>query len=143
MRGSMAADGADIIDIGAESTRPYGTPSRSARRGVAAPRAGFAGGRPLGVPVSIDTMKPRGAWALGAGASIVNDVWGLQRDPDMARVVADHGVPVIAMHNRERADAPDIMADIEGLLRPHARNCAAAPASRAKISCSTLASASA
>ena len=68
----------------------------------------------LGVPVSIDTMKAEvAAWALAAGAAIVNDVWGLQRDPDMARVVAEHGVPVIIMHNREAADpAIDIMADI-------------------------------
>jgi len=51
--------------------------------------------------------------ALAAGASIVNDVWGLQRDADMARVVADHAVPVIVMHNRDAADpAIDIMADI-------------------------------
>jgi dihydropteroate synthase len=51
--------------------------------------------------------------ALAAGACIVNDVWGLQRDPDLARVVAEHAVPVIIMHNRETADpAIDIMADI-------------------------------
>jgi dihydropteroate synthase len=66
------------------------------------------------VPVSIDTMKaPVAAAALAAGASIVNDVWGLQRDPDMAGVVAQHAVPVILMHNRETADPSiDIMADI-------------------------------
>ena len=68
----------------------------------------------LGVPVSIDSIK--GAvvdWALGMGAAIANDVWGLQRDPDMARVVADRGVPVIVMHNRDEVDATvDIMQDI-------------------------------
>src|SRR5262249_10324645 len=53
------------------------------------------------------------AAAIAAGATIVNDVWGLQRDSDMARVVAEHAVPVIIMHNREAADpAIDIMADI-------------------------------
>jgi dihydropteroate synthase len=53
------------------------------------------------------------AWALAAGAAIVNDVWGLQRDPGMARVVAEHAVPVIVMHNRDRADpAIDIMQDV-------------------------------
>ena len=41
------------------------------------------------------------AWALEAGATIVNDVWGLQRDPDMARVVAEHGAPIVIMHNRD------------------------------------------
>jgi dihydropteroate synthase len=68
----------------------------------------------LGVPVSIDTMKAQvAAAALQAGASMVNDVWGLQRDPDMAGVVARHGVPVIIMHNRDTADpAIDIMADM-------------------------------
>ena len=76
------------------------------------------------MPVSIDTMKAEvAAWALETGAAIVNDVWGLQRDPDMARVVAEHRVPVIVMHNREPADpAIDIMADIDGLLRQLARD---------------------
>src|SRR6202008_2158939 len=88
----LAVDGADILDIGAESTRPYGG----------------------AVPVSIDTMKASVASvALEAGASIVNDVWGLQRDPDMARVVAEHTVPVIIMHNRDSVDpAIDIVADV-------------------------------
>jgi len=111
----MVAEGADIIDVGAESTRPYGTATavslnEEARR-LEPVLAAVAG---LGVPVSIDTMKaPVAASALAAGASIVNDVWGLQRDPDMAGVVARHGVPVIIMHNRETADpAIDIMADI-------------------------------
>jgi dihydropteroate synthase len=65
-------------------------------------------------PVSIDTMKASVArWALDRGAVIVNDVWGLQRDPDMAHVVADHGAVVVVMHNRTSADpAIDIMADI-------------------------------
>jgi dihydropteroate synthase len=53
------------------------------------------------------------AWALETGAAIVNDVWGLQRDPDMARVVAEHDAPVIVMHNREAADPRiDIVADV-------------------------------
>jgi dihydropteroate synthase len=111
----MVAEGADVIDVGAESTRPYGsaTPvssSEEARR-LEPVLAAVAG---LGVPVSIDTMKAQvAAAALAAGASMVNDVWGLQRDPDMAGVVARHAVPVIMMHNRESADpAIDIMADI-------------------------------
>ena len=68
----------------------------------------------LGVPVSIDTLKAAvAAWALDQGAAIVNDVWGLQGDPDMARIVAERGVPVIIMHNREAADpAIDIIADV-------------------------------
>jgi dihydropteroate synthase len=114
----MAADGADILDIGAESTRPYGgnrpvTADDEHRRLEMVLPAVAA----LGVPVSIDTMKASVAdWALRNGATIANDVWGLQRDPDMARVVAAHGVPVIVMHNREKPDAPDIMADLHAFF---------------------------
>jgi dihydropteroate synthase len=102
----LADEGADIIDVGAESTRPYGgavpVSLDEERDRLAAVLPAIVG---LGVPVSIDTMKaPLAAWALGAGAAIVNDVWGLQGDPDMARVIADHGAPVIIMHNRDKAD---------------------------------------
>ncbi len=111
----LAAEGADILDVGAESTRPYGGAVRVAldeerqRLDPILP-AVIA----LGTPVSIDTLKaPVAAWALEAGAAIVNDVWGLQRDPDMARVVAEHTAPVIIMHNRDSADpAIDIVADV-------------------------------
>jgi dihydropteroate synthase len=111
----MVAGGADIVDVGAESTRPYGSAvpvplDEEIRRLTPV----LPGAVALGVPVSIDTMKAKvAAWALAAGAAIVNDVWGLQRDSDIARVVADHGVPVIIMHNRHAADPSiDIMADI-------------------------------
>ncbi len=111
----MVAEGADIIDVGAESTRPYGgmrpvtTEIERARLEPVLPA--LVG---LGPPVSIDTMKATVAdWAIRQGAAIANDVWGLQRDPDMARVVADHGVPVIVMHNRDKADpAIDIVEDM-------------------------------
>jgi dihydropteroate synthase len=111
----MVAEGADVIDVGAESSRPYGTATPvSLNEEVQRLEPVLAAVAGLGVPVSIDTMKARvAATALAAGASIVNDVWGLQRDPDMAGVVAQHAVPVIVMHNRESADpAIDIMADI-------------------------------
>jgi dihydropteroate synthase len=72
----------------------------------------------LGRPVSIDTMKAEVAeWALRQGAAIVNDVWGLQRDPGMAGVVARNRVPVIVMHNRDAAEARiDIIADIDAFF---------------------------
>jgi dihydropteroate synthase len=111
----MIAEGADIVDIGAESTRPYGSAQPvSAAEEMQRLRPVLGEVVALGAPVSIDSMKSAVvAWALGAGAAIVNDVWGLQRDSDMAKVVAEHGVPVIAMHNRDRADASiDIMQDI-------------------------------
>jgi dihydropteroate synthase len=111
----LAAEGADIIDIGAESTRPYGgarpVSLEEERERLEAILPAVA---TIGIPVSIDTLKAKvAAWALDAGASIVNDVWGLQRDPDMARVVAAHDAPVIIMHNRETADPTiDIIADV-------------------------------
>jgi len=111
----MIAEGADLLDIGAESTRPYGgavaVPIAEEMRRLGPVLPAIVG---LGVPVSIDTMKAEvAAWALAAGAAIVNDVWGLQRDGELARVVAQHAVPVIIMHNREAADpAINIVADI-------------------------------
>ena len=110
----MIADGADIIDIGAESTRPYGAEPVSADQELKSLQPILADVVSLGVPVSIDSMKAAVvAWALDAGASIANDVWGLQRDPEMARLLATRRSPVIVMHNRDRADAGiDIMRDI-------------------------------
>ena len=111
----LAAEGADILDIGAESTRPYGGAVRvSVDEERARLEPVLTEVMALGCPVSVDTMKaPIAAWAVDLGAAIVNDVWGLQRDPDMARVVAERGVPVIIMHNRDAADpAIDIVADV-------------------------------
>jgi dihydropteroate synthase len=111
----MIAEGADIIDIGAESTRPYGAPQPvSAEEELQRLRPVLGKVAALGTPVSIDSMKSAVvAWALDAGAGIANDVWGLQRDPEMAHVIAAHNAPVIVMHNRDRADpAIDIMRDI-------------------------------
>ena len=111
----LVVDGADILDIGAESTRPYGgavpVPLEEEIRRLAPVLPTAVA---LGTPVSIDTMKAKvAAWALASGAAMVNDVWGLQHDGDLARVCAEHAVPVIIMHNREAADPSiDIMADI-------------------------------
>jgi dihydropteroate synthase len=111
----LAAEGADILDVGAESSRPYGNavavPLDEERARLTPILPAVIG---LGIPVSIDTMKAAiAAWALDAGAAIVNDVWGLQRDPDMAHVVAAHDAPVIVMHNRDSADPRiDIIADV-------------------------------
>jgi dihydropteroate synthase len=111
----MVAEGADIIDIGAESTRPYGDAQPvSDEEELNRLRPVLAEIVSLGVPVSIDSMKsPVVTWALEAGAVIANDVWGLQRDPGMAGLLAAHNAPVIVMHNRDRVDADiDIMKDI-------------------------------
>ena len=115
----MIAEGADVLDIGAESTRPYGgavavSMAEEMRRLAPILPTVVA----LGVPVSIDTMKAEvAAWALAAGAAIVNDVWGLQRDSELPRLVAQRAVPVIIMHNREAADPSiDIIADISAFF---------------------------
>jgi len=115
----MAGEGADILDVGAESTRPYvgakpvGLDDELARLAPVLPEVVR-----LGLPISIDTIKAKvAAFALERGAAILNDVWGLQRDPDMARVASEHGVPVIVMHNRETVDpALDIMADVRAFF---------------------------
>ena len=72
----------------------------------------------LGVPVSIDSMKASvAAFALETGATIANDVWGLQRDPAMSQLVAARNVPIVIMHNRDEADqAIDIMKDISAFF---------------------------
>ncbi|MCX7309176.1 MAG: dihydropteroate synthase [Afipia sp.] len=110
----MIAEGAAILDIGAESTRPYGAAPVTADEEMQRLRLILPKVAALGVPVSIDTMKAGvAAWALDSGATIVNDVWGLQRDSDMAKVVAERNVPVIMMHNRDTVDPSlDIMKDI-------------------------------
>jgi dihydropteroate synthase len=115
----MIVEGADLVDVGAESTRPYGGAAPvAADEEVRRLTPVLASVVALGVPVSIDTMKAEVAhWALDLGAAIVNDVWGLQRDPNMARIVAARGAPVIIMHNRTQADpAIDIMRDIEAFF---------------------------
>ncbi|GEP08660.1 dihydropteroate synthase [Methylobacterium gnaphalii] len=111
---ALAGEGAALVDIGGESTRPGHVPvsAEDEQARVVPVIAALAGH--LSVPISIDTYKAStAAAALNAGAAIVNDVWGLQRDPDIARVAAEHGAPVIAMHNRETIDPGiDIVADM-------------------------------
>lgn len=111
---NLVAEGADILDVGGESTRPGATPV-SAEDEIARvlPVLKAVAAR-VSVPVSIDTYKAETARvALDAGAKIVNDVWGLQREPEIATVAAHHGAPVIAMHNRLEVDPTlDIVADM-------------------------------
>ncbi len=116
----MAADGADVIDIGAESTRPYGATAVSAaeemERLLPVVERVLAA---VPLPVSVDTYKAAVAEeALKLGAHLVNDVWGLQRDEAMAGVVARYGVPVVVMHNQEgTAYAGDVLAAVAAFLR--------------------------
>lgn len=111
---ALVAEGAALVDIGGESTRPGHVPvSAEEEQARILPVIRDLAPR-LPVPISVDTYKASTARvALEAGARIVNDVWGLQREPDIARVAADHGAPVMIMHNRETIDpAIDIVADM-------------------------------
>jgi dihydropteroate synthase len=130
----MIAEGADIIDIGAESTRPYGGAEPvSVEEELKRLRPILAEVVALGIPVSIDSMKSAVvAWALDAGAVIANDVWGLQRDPDMAPLVAARRSPVIVMHNRVDAGL-DIMQDIAAFFARSLEIAAKAGISRENI----------
>ncbi len=115
---SFQSDGADIIDVGGESTRP-------GHRSVAVERelervvpAIERIAREVDLPISVDTWKAEVArQALAAGASVVNDVWGLRRDPEMA-LVAARAEAVVLMHNQETADyRGDVVAAVVGGLR--------------------------
>ena len=111
----MVAEGAAIVDVGGESTRPghVAVPEDEELRRVVP--ALEALGAELDAPISIDTSKARVAReAARLGACVINDVWGLQRDPDMADAVAETGSAVVIMHNREEKDAAiDILDDVE------------------------------
>lgn len=118
----MVADGADLLDIGGESTRPGHDPVDAATERarvvpiVAAVRAALPD-----TPISIDTAKPEVAEAaLAAGADLLNDVWGTAAEDTMASVAAAHGVPLVVMHNRVEARyrslIPEVLADLQGAI---------------------------
>ncbi|MFZ4454542.1 dihydropteroate synthase [Salibacterium aidingense] len=109
----MVEQGADIIDVGGESTRPGSTKvdGEEERRRVLPVLEELAD--QLTVPISIDTYKAETArQALEAGADIINDVWGAKADPEMAETAAAYDVPIILMHNRENINYNEIMQDI-------------------------------
>src|SRR2546425_1576656 len=112
----MEQDGADLIDIGGESTRPetWGGPGLRAEEELSRviPVVELVAAA-VAVPVSIDTYKAQVAErALAAGATLVNDVWGLRRDPAMAGAVSHAGVPVVLMHNKPGGGYRDLMGEI-------------------------------
>ena len=114
----IVQEGADILDIGAESTRPM-------HEGVSAEEEWHRLEPVLKtllervvIPISVDTYKASvAAKALEAGAHMINDVWGLQKDPDIARVVGDYQAPVIVMHNQDGTTYHHLMGDILTFLR--------------------------
>ncbi len=99
----MEADGADILDVGGESTRPGSTPvarEEELERVIPVIRA-LA--QEVSIPISIDTYKSDVArQALDAGASIVNDVWGGRMEPEILRIAAERNAPIVLMHNRSK-----------------------------------------
>jgi dihydropteroate synthase len=112
----MTLEGADLVDIGGESTRPGHVviAAEEEWERVRPVLEGLSEGSAPVPPVSIDTWKAEVARrAVAAGASIINDVWGFQRDPAIAHVAAETGAAAILMHNRDSVDASiDIVADI-------------------------------
>jgi dihydropteroate synthase len=115
----MVAEGADIIDVGGESTRPGHAPVNSSQEleRVAAVVAAIRRRLP-GVPISIDTSKPSVAEAaLAAGADIVNDVAGVTHGAGLAPVAAAADAPYIVMHNRPQPVYVDVVAEVVEDLR--------------------------
>ncbi|MEE1242979.1 MAG: dihydropteroate synthase [Frisingicoccus sp.] len=114
----MVIEGADIIDIGGESTRPGHIQISDEEEIERIVPVIEAVKKHLDVPVSVDTYKSRVAKAaIDAGADMVNDIWGLKYDPDMAKVIGDAGVACCLMHNRNDMDYKDFMKDCLDDLR--------------------------
>ena len=109
----LVADGADIIDIGGESTRPDSSPVTAEEEiNRVIPVIKKLSGK-IDVPVSIDTYKSEVARrAIEAGANMINDVWGLRQDPELANVAAEWGVPLVITANQRNMEYKDIMAAV-------------------------------
>jgi len=124
----MVDQGADIIDVGGESTRPFSDPVSELQEGERVLPVLRRLVDSIGVPISVDTRRPAVARrALEEGAAMINDVYGL-RDPEMAQVVADGGVPVVVMHMRGEPKTmqkdihyDDVVGDIMLFLDRNAR----------------------
>ena len=110
----MIREGADIIDVGGESTRPGYTTLLSDEEEISrvvpmieAVKANFD------IPVSLDTYKAEVAKAgIAAGADLINDIWGLKYEKEMAGVIAESGLPCCLMHNRKDTGYTDFMQDV-------------------------------
>ena len=115
----MVDEGADLLDIGGESTRPGHAPVDAAEEiGRVIPVVAAVHEVLPGIPLSIDTTKVVVAEAaLAAGATLLNDIWGVGPDPAMAKLAARAGVPLIVMHNREEAKYDDVVGEVVDDLR--------------------------
>ena len=114
----FAAEGADILDVGGESTRPDAAPvsAEEELRRVIPVIERLAG--EVTVPVSVDTYRYEVAQqAIAAGARMVNDIWGLEHDPRLADLAAEHKVPMVLMSNQRGRKCPDIMPEVMDSLK--------------------------
>src|SRR5437764_15498079 len=126
--------GADLIDVGGESTRPGHEPVDEATERARVVPAVRAIAAAVSVPIAVDTSKAAVAEAaLEAGARIVNDVWALAADPRMAAVVAHAGMPVVLMHNQEGTHYDDLVPDVIAALAARVRFVEQAGIPRAQI----------
>ncbi len=115
---TMENDGADIIDIGGESTRPGFQPISAEEELERIIPIISAVKDSVDIPISVDTYKAKTAReAIKAGASIINDIWGAKYDQEMAAVAAEYEVPIILMHNRDNKDYHNMLDDIEADLQ--------------------------
>jgi dihydropteroate synthase len=115
----MVDEGADLIDVGGESTRPghASVDAAEERRRVVPLIQALRRALP-DVPISVDTTKPAiAAAALDAGASLVNDIWGVREDDALVRVAAERGVPIVLMHNRAEPRYADLIGEVVDDLR--------------------------
>ena len=114
----LVKEGADILDVGGESTRPESSPTaveEELRRVIPVIERLVA---EISVPVSIDTCKSEVARsALDAGARMINDVWGLRRDPELAQVAAEAGVPIVIVANQRETTYGEIVPEVIDSLR--------------------------
>ena len=110
----MVEEGADLLDIGGESTRPGHDPIDAAtERGRVVPIVAAVRAALPDTPISIDTTKPEVAEAaLAAGADLLNDVWAVAPDDAIGALAAAHGVPIVVMHNRAEARYTSLMAEV-------------------------------
>lgn len=128
------AEGADIIDVGAESTRPGHAPV-SVEKELSRLLPVLEGiVRTVSIPVSVDTYKPEVARrAVECGASMINDVWGPRVGEGMASVAAETGVPLLLMHNQDETEYEDVLPDVAASLRRAAETAMSAGVRRERI----------
>ncbi len=131
----MAGEGADLLDVGGESTRPGHVPVTPEVEIGRVEEVVRRLARESGAPVSIDTYKLAVAEAaVGAGATILNDIWGLERSPDLADLAARSGCALVVMHNQDGTDyAGDVVDEVRRFLRESVRRALAAGVPEEKV----------